>query len=335
MIECRWYAAGSSASEPVAIDDLSRRREQAAAAEATALLWVDLVEPDAGEIEQVSRLLGFDPALVRAVGQGHPRNRILPWGEVRHAALPAGRLVEGRLVVRVVELLFSRSVVVTLRWAGEDGDGAAGPYPLDEVRATFEASVRGGGPAGASGLLWALFDQLAEDAFDAVEAIDDELDQAEDVVFDDVRDASVPRGLFDLRRSIAALRRATMPQRDVLSSLLRSERELVAEPAREALERVYDHLLRVVELIEGQRDVLAGLLDAHLAISANRTNDVMKRTSSWGAILVVATLVVGYYGMNFPGIPEFDWRFGWVWALGLIVGLTTTLYVVFKRKGWL
>ena len=94
-------------------------------------------------------------------------------------------------------------------------------------------------------------------------------------------------------------------------------------------------MLRVAELVEGQRDLLAGLLDAHLAMSANHTNEVMKRTSSWGAILVVATLVVGYYGMNFGSIPELEWQYGWVWALGLMVALTGGLYAVFKRKGWL
>jgi magnesium transporter len=237
----------------------------------------------------------------------------------------------GRSVsVRPVELLFSSWFVVILRWAGEDAE----PYPIDEVLDSYAASRQAGGPAGVGGLLWALFDQLAEDVFDAVESLDDLLDDAEDVVFGADAGQTVPRDLFDLRRSLTALRRCAAPQRDVLAALLRSERALIGEAALDALERVHDHLLRVAELAEGQRDVLAGLLDAHLALAANRTNEVMKRTSSWGAILVVSTLVVGYYGMNFD-LPELSWRFGWVWALGLLVATTGSLYLAFKRRGWL
>lgn len=309
------------------------------------LLWIDVVSPDPASIAELAARLSLDETLAATLGHRHPRHRLVPWGPVRHGVLPCASLREGEIVVRVMELVFSSRFLVTLRWPDDDGDAEAegttpgfegtDPYPLEDVVRSFRASIRAGGPSGLGGFLWALFDQLAEDAFDAVDVVDDQLDRAEEVVFDDEPDVTVPRELFQLRRTIAALRRAAAPQRDVLSTLLRTDRELIEEDARAALERVYDHLLRVVELVEGQRDLLAGLLDAHLAISANRTNEVMKRTSSWGAILVVATLVVGYYGMNFASMPELGWRFGWVWALGLIVAVTGGLFTVFKKKGWL
>ncbi len=237
------------------------------------------------------------------------------------------------IVVRSLELTFTDRVVLTIRWP--DRDGGAGTYPLEAALATFRSSLRNGGPRDLFGFLWALFDQLAEDLFDVIDLIDSHLDAAEQVVFDDDPNIAIPKGLFALRRNLSALRRASSAQRDVVTALLRTDRDRIDEASRLALERVYDHVLRVTELVEGQRDLLAGLLDAHLAMSANRTNEVMKRTSSWGAILVVATLVVGYYGMNFTSIPELDWRYGWVWALGLIVAVTGGLYAVFKRKDWL
>ncbi|MCC6436200.1 MAG: magnesium transporter CorA family protein [Acidimicrobiales bacterium] len=331
MIECRWYPGGRADPELVPLEGLDRCHAGDGAAD--ALVWIDLSDADRAEIDAVAARLGIDPAVMAAVGRRRPRNRILPWGDVRHAAVPAGRLVGEQLHIGILEIVFSSWFVVTLRWG--DVEERTEPYPLDDVRAVYRSSRQAGGPSGVGGLLWALFDQLAEDALDAVEAIDDQLDRAEETVFNDDTDQSIPRGLFGLRRDIAALRRATSPQRDVISALLRGERALLGEPSYLAIERVYDHVLRVVELIEGQRDLLSGLLDAHLSISANRTNEVMKRTSSWGAILVVATLVVGYYGMNFPGMPEFAWQYGWAWALALMVGVTVALYLVFKRKDWL
>ena len=99
---------------------------------------------------------------------------------------------------------------------------------------------------------------------------------------------------------------------------------------------LYDRVLRVGDLIESQRDLLTGLLEANLAVISNQLNQVMKKMTSWGAILIVATLIAGIYGMNFRHMPELDWQFGYPLALGLDGAVTTfVLWRWFKRKGWL
>ncbi|MFN0026180.1 MAG: magnesium transporter CorA family protein [Acidimicrobiales bacterium] len=358
MIDCWWFPPDQPTAQRIDIDSLPGPD--------TGVVWVDAMAPDAGALADLAQRLGLDPLLVARLGRRQPRHQLSVWGNARHAVLPACSLradadhpdvgaaalnrpgdsddagelrLLDQIVVRTLELTFTDRVVLTIRWPEPDGDdghtGHDGAYPLDGALASFASSVRNGGPQGLFGFLWALFDQLAEDVFAVVDLIDSHLDAAEDVVFEDDPNVTIPKGLFALRRNLSALRRASSAQRDVVSVLLRTDRDLIDDTTRMALERVYDHMLRVVELVEGQRDLLAGLLDAHLAMSANHTNEVMKRTSSWGAILVVATLVVGYYGMNFASIPELEWQYGWVWALGLIVAVTGGLYAVFKRKGWL
>jgi magnesium transporter len=324
VIQAWWFPPGRGPAEPLDIGQAGTRRD--------GVVLVDVASPTRADLELVAEQFHLDPLLFAAIGRRPARSRVVPWGEHRQAVLSACRITPRGVSVKAVELVFSTWFVVILRWDG-DGDSPE-PYPLDDVQRGFAASRRAGGPYGVGGLLWALFDQLAEDAFDVVEALDDRLDRAEEVVFDADEGDTVPRDLFELRRSLTAVRRASAPQRDIVAALLRSERELVGEGAHEGFERVHDHLLRIAELAESQRDVLTGLLDAHLAMAANRTNEVMKRTSSWGAILVVATLVVGYYGMNFD-LPELSWRFGWLWAFGLMVALTGALYLAFKKRGWL
>ncbi len=88
-------------------------------------------------------------------------------------------------------------------------------------------------------------------------------------------------------------------------------------------------------MIESQRELLTGLLDAHLAIVSNRMNDVMKKTSSYGAILLVSTLIAGIYGMNFEYMPELDFKFGYFVALALMAIATAVLWWRFKKRGWL
>ena len=98
---------------------------------------------------------------------------------------------------------------------------------------------------------------------------------------------------------------------------------------------IYDRVLRVLDLIESQRDLLTGLLEADLAVISNRLNQVMKKITSWGAILVVATLIAGIYGMNFRHMPELSWQYGYALASGLMALSTLVLYRMFKRKDWL
>jgi magnesium transporter len=98
---------------------------------------------------------------------------------------------------------------------------------------------------------------------------------------------------------------------------------------------VYDHLLRAVDTIDSHRELMGNAVDAHLAIISNRMNDVMKRMTSWGALLFGATLIAGIYGMNFEHMPELHWRYGYPFALGLMAVMTTTGWWYFRRRDWL
>ncbi|MBI3257549.1 MAG: magnesium and cobalt transport protein CorA, partial [Actinobacteria bacterium] len=94
-------------------------------------------------------------------------------------------------------------------------------------------------------------------------------------------------------------------------------------------------LLRAIDQIDSQRELLGNAVDAHLAVISNRMNLVMKRMTSWGAILLGSTLVAGIYGMNFEHMPELSWAYGYPFALGLMAAITLVAYRIFKRYDWL
>ena len=94
-------------------------------------------------------------------------------------------------------------------------------------------------------------------------------------------------------------------------------------------------MLRVVDQLDAERELISNASDAAQAMLGYHQNVVMKRMTSWGAILLVSTLIAGIYGMNFDNMPELHWRFGYLWALGLMVFNTVMGYRYFKRKGWL
>ncbi len=138
-----------------------------------------------------------------------------------------------------------------------------------------------------------------------------------------------------MRRDLTTVRRAAAPLREVVNAIIRREIEFVGDEAIVHFHDVYDRVLRVGDLVEAQRDLLTGLLEANLAVTSNQLNQVMKKMTSWGAILIVATLIAGIYGMNFRHMPELKWAFGYPAALALMGVTTFFLWRYFKKKNWL
>src|SRR5207253_9254801 len=111
---------------------------------------------------------------------------------------------------------------------------------------------------------------------------------------------------------------------EVVGALLRREVDVIDDQIVVLLQDVYDHVLRAIDLLDGQRELMGNAVDAHLAIISNRMNSVMKKMTSWGAILLGSTLVAGIYGMNFRHLPEL----AWYWCYGLALGLMLVINVV-------
>jgi magnesium transporter len=104
---------------------------------------------------------------------------------------------------------------------------------------------------------------------------------------------------------------------------------------RSYLRDLHDRVLRVTEPTEGFRDMLSDILAVNLTLISVRQNDQTKRISAWAAILIAPTIIAGIYGMNFEYMPELSWKFGYPFALALMVLVSVGLYTLFKRVKWL
>ena len=131
-----------------------------------------------------------------------------------------------------------------------------------------------------------------------------------------------------------AVRRLVLPMREVLNTLMRRDLEVVPDAMAPYFQDVYDHVLRVGEWTDSLRDLLANILETRLTLRSNRINIIMKKVTSWAAIIAVPTAVTGFYGMNVP-YPGFEQQWG-VWtSIGLMAAISLSLYAIFKRKDWL
>ena len=157
------------------------------------------------------------------------------------------------IVSREIDIVTGPGWLVTVRHPSDDGT----PVDLDEVARRFELQRAEHSTTEQGFLLWALFDVIVDRYFEVTDEVDDRLDEIEEVVFTDNPPPAVPREIFTVRSDLTTLRRAA-PMREVVNAIIRREIDFVDDEAIVHFHDIYDRVLRVVDLVESQRDLLTG-----------------------------------------------------------------------------
>jgi magnesium transporter len=321
------YVSGKPGRDDTAIDQLSDLVDPE-----RAVIWIDAEAPDDHEaLQRLKGELGMGATVVDAILNPRERTKLMRYGDYFHVAVHDCACAHDDVVSREIDIVTGPGWLLTVRHPGPDAE----PVDLDEVARRFELQRLEHSATEQGYLLWALFDVIVDRYFEVTDAVDERLDEIEDVVFSEEPPPAVPREIFDVRTDLTTVRRAAAPLREVVNAIIRREIEFVDDQAVVHFHDVYDRVLRVGDLVEAQRDLLTGLLEANLAVTSNQLNQVMKKMTSWGAILIVATLIAGIYGMNFRHMPELRWQYGYALALGLMGITTFVLWRYFRKKNWL
>ena len=288
-----------------------------------SLIWVDVIEPTAEDLALIQEEFELHPLAIEDAGKHGQRPKLEQYPT--HAFVVA--YSEERAEV---DLFVGPNWLVMVRERSHDGRYCQ----VNHMKSRF---VRTRGATSVGFLLYTILDEIVDGYFNALDATEDLLERLEERIFGDEEreESSIQAEMFQIRRELMLFRRLVVPLRDVLQSLLRREVPWIDDRTVLHLQDVYDHLLRTVDQLDSQRELLGNAVDAHLALMSNRMNRVMKSMTSWGAILLGSTLIAGIYGMNFDHMPELDWVFGYPLALGMMAILTATLYWYFSRKDWL
>lgn len=193
--------------------------------------------------------------------------------------------------------------------------------------------------AGSGYLAYALLDAIVDFYFPVLERYGERLERLEDEVLKRPRRRSVER-IYAIKRELLVLRRSMWPMRDALHGLLREETALIQAEDRYYLQDVYDHAMRVLEMVESFRETSSSLLDVYLSSQGNRMNEIMKVLTMFASIFIPLSFIAGLYGMNFDtsspwNMPELAWRYGYPFALAVMGAVAVGLLVYFVRKGWI
>ncbi|MEG3615012.1 magnesium and cobalt transport protein CorA [Isoptericola haloaureus] len=305
------------------------------------MAWIGLERPDEHELAALAREFDLHPLAIEDAIQAHQRPKIERYGETLFVVLHAARYLDSIEEVEFSELhLFvGPDFVVSVRH-GDSPD-------LSAVRARLESTPQmlARGPEAA---LYAIMDRVVDDYAPVVSGLDYDIDQIEGEVFSG--DAHVSRRIYELSREVVDFQRAVRPLQNVCLSLAKGAEKYGVDSELQAyLRDVADHLIEVAESVETYRVALRDILTVNATLVAQRQNEEMthltevsikqgeevKKISGWAAILFAPTLVGTVYGMNFDVMPELHWAWGYPVALVLMVGVSVSLFAVFRWKKWI
>ncbi len=323
MAHTRCYRDGKLVDESFSLDEVSAHLRNP-----SALVWVDLCAPTMQELQLVADELGLHSLAVEDAAQGRQRPKFVRYDSHEFLTAYSVRVDpdSGELRTGEIAAFITPKALITVRKDEE--------FPVDGLSSHWDENSDLTSH-GIGALVYGLLDFVVDGHFDAVQSLEDSIDELEDLLFDQGgRDNDVQRSSFTLRKSLVQLRRVVLPMREVVNSLMRRDVGFVTEALAPYYQDVYDHVLRASEWTESLRDLVSTIVETNLTIQGNRLNIITKKVTSWAAIIAVPTAITGFYGQNLP-YPGFSLESGFYTSSALIVLVSSTLYVVFKRWDWL
>jgi magnesium transporter len=291
------------------------------------LVWIDVACPREPEAEFLRDRLHFHPLAVEDCVRGRQRPKLDRYPGYFFLVIYAAAInpERDRMALHEVHLFLGRRYIVTVH------DHRVSEF--GEVLARWRADPAAFNTVGVLG--HAILDTIVDHYFPVIDHFSDRVEEMEGRIFEGRREQIGLEQLLSVRREMTLFRKVLGPQRDVVSTLLRRDLPFLSSELSLYFQDVHDHMMRVVEEIDTLRDLLTGAMEAQLSVTSNQLNITMRVMAAWSIILMAITLIAGIYGMNFHIMPELAWRFGYEWALGLMLALGAVLLLYFKKRNWL
>ena len=318
----RAYLDGRTIAEDFPVAEVSDHLAQPG-----VIVWVDFCAPRREDVTVLAAELGLHELAVEDALGPHQRPKLDHYDTHLFLATHVMELdPDGDLRQTEIDVFVNSHWIITVR---KDDRFPVTPVLQRWDRGTTLAAQ------GVGFLLYALLDEIVDSYFDLVDRFDEYWDSVSEGLFAE-RPLSPEdqRTWFRMRRALVRFHRLVVPMRETISGLMRREHGTISAELYPYFQDVYDHVLRITESIDSLRDLVGTIVETNLSLRDYRQNQVMKKVTSWAAILAVPTLITGYYGMNVP-FPGNGSPVGVVMSGALVVVLSGLLYVRFRRSDWL
>ncbi|MCC7353539.1 MAG: magnesium/cobalt transporter CorA [Anaerolineae bacterium] len=287
-------------------------------------VWVDVVSPTGEDLRWLEQTFHLHPLAIEDLRSNLQRGKVEDYEQYLYIVMHALDLHNDEVVGEEVDFVLGNNYLITER--------------VDDVEAIAhlwgEYTERKRKPErGTDFLLHRLADRVVDAAFPVFDVLEDRIDAIEDDVVENPGRQTMAR-LMSLKRQLVLLRKVLGPQRDVMNSLMNWGHPCISHQAIIYFRDIYDHLVRLVETVETQRDLTSNAMDAYLSQVSNNLNEVMRRLTVITTVGMPLTVLTGFFGMNFQHLP-FDRLEVLIAAFLLMLAVPTAMLVWFRRNGWI
>lgn len=284
--------------------------------------WVDIAQPTKEEEQLLSSFFQFHPLAIEDCLQMLQRPKLDHYGDYEFFVLHAFN--EKKMEAEELNLFVGKDFVVSFHFPPMQ--------ELQEARERIKNNPRDW-ERGTMLITYNIVDKVVDTYFPIVYHIEDYLNEVDERLSMDMDHLSMDQ-VFDLRSDLLRLRRTIIPMRDLLYRVMYSERINLNQSERAYFDDIYDHLLKLTEMVEANRELTADIRDSYDSINASRMNRIMMILTTVSTVFIPLTFIVGVYGMNFINMPELEWKYGYFIVVGLMVVIATGMIAWFKYKGW-
>ncbi len=297
-------------------------------ADKARVTWVDIEKPTPTETELLDVAFNFHPLTIDDCLSPRHQPKIDQYGDyvflIFHEVLPA-ESADREFKTAELDMYLGANFLVT--------------YHKPRLRSTAIVKERAernpkSTMRSADFLMARLLDEMVNLYIPVLDQFDRRISLLEDNVLEQ-QEKNLLREIFSLKRNLARLKRICTQQIDMLMSLVKEGYDEVLPISIPYLSNVRDHLVRISDRTDSNRDAIGGLIEAHLLTSSNKANEVMKLLTISAAIMLPLTVITGVYGMNFKFMPELEWKYGYFMTLGLLVAVAGGLIYFFRKRKWI
>ncbi len=288
----------------------------------TKWYWVDFVNPTKEETDLLTSFFYFHPLSVEDCIDSFIQRPKVDFYEsyiflVLHAIHPES------LKTYEVDMFLGEQYIVTFQQS-----------PIRDLNNLWE-SIRKNESfrKGPLFIMHSVIDKLVDEYFPPVYRIEDQLNSIEDNTENETVQMLIDN-LFNIRADLSKLRRTVIPMSEMVYQLIKSEWLGDLKEHKLYFNDVYDHLLKIVEMIESYRDFSSDIRDSYLSVNSNTMNSIMMTLTVITTIFMPLTFIAGIYGMNFENMPELHWTFGYFIILGFMGIVAIIMFFYFQSKGW-
>jgi magnesium transporter len=320
IVNCAAYAEGKRITDLQLneVSDVLKKKNQ--------FVWIGLHEPSEDILEKVQKEFDLHDLAVEDAHSAHQRPKLEQYGDSIFVVLRTAQMnLEHHVELGETHFFVGDNFIVVVR------HGYSVPYT--EVRSRCEATpehMR----KGQGFVLYALMDFIVDRYFPVVHDLEQDLERIEHKIFKQKPTRETTEQIYDLKRELLEVKRCVSPLVDICNRLMRFEYRCISEETKPYFRDVYDHTVRINEMIDNTRELLNSAMEANFSLISISQSEVGKKFAGWAAIIAVPTMVAGFYGMNFEFMPELKWHYGYFVVIGATLLVCITLYYFFKRSGW-